>query len=61
MLIIKNTDFILSLYPDGQQAANGDRLYVNRFDKQYMVSFRERNNKNAEHLLITNYPIASDK
>lgn len=57
MLIIKNTDFILGLYPDGLATANGDRLYVNRFDKRYTVSFQDRNDKNAEHLLITNYPI----
>lgn len=57
MLIIKNTDFIRGLYPDGLATANGDRLYVNRFDKHYTVSFQDRNDKNAEHLLITNYPI----
>lgn len=57
MLIIKNTDFILGLYPDGLATANGGRLYVNRFDKHYTVSFQDRNDKNAEHLLITNYPI----
>ncbi|MGN0132390.1 MAG: DNA adenine methylase [Lachnospiraceae bacterium] len=57
MLIIKNTDFILGLYPDGLATANGKRLYVNRFDKRYTVSFQDRNDKNAEHLLITNYPI----
>ncbi|WP_461206856.1 DNA adenine methylase [Clostridium sp. DL1XJH146] len=57
MLIIKNTDYILSLYPDGQLTANGDRLYINKFAKKYVVSFQDRNDKNAEHLLITNYSI----
>lgn len=46
MLIIKNTDFIYELYKD---------FYIKTFDKKYMVSFQNRNDKNAEHLLITNY------
>lgn len=57
MLIIKNTDYILNLYPDGMQTAGGRRLYVNRFDKKYFVSFQDRNDKHAEHLMITNYMI----
>lgn len=57
MLIIKDTDFIRGLYPAGCQTANGDALYVSRFDKKYVVSFQDRNDKDAEHLLITNYPI----
>lgn len=57
MLIIKNTDFILSLYPPETKCANGDKLQLHRFDKKYFVSFQDRNNKNAEHLLITNYKI----
>lgn len=57
MLIIKNTDFIRSLYPAGQKTANGKKLYVGKFDKKYVVSFQDRNDKDAEHLLITNYPI----
>ena len=27
------------------------------FDKKYFVSFQDRNDKNAQHLLITNYKI----
>ncbi len=57
MLIIKNTDFILSLYPPGTPCANGQILELHKFDKKYFVSFQDRNNKEAEHLLITNYPI----
>ena len=57
MLIIKNTEYILSLYPDGAETYNGGKLYINKFDKKYVVSFQDRNDKNAEHLLITNYPI----
>jgi len=48
MLIIKNTDFILSLYEN-------KGLNIRVFDKTYLVSFMNRNEKQAEHLLITNY------
>lgn len=57
MLIIKNTDFIRSLYPVNQETANGNKVYVGKFDKKYVVSFQDRNDKDVEHLLITNYPI----
>lgn len=57
MLIIKNTDFIRGLYPVGERTANGKQLYVSVFDKRYVVSFQDRNDKDVEHLLITNYPI----
>lgn len=57
MLIIKNTDFIRELYPAAHKTANGKQLYVGKFDKKYVVSFQDRNDKDAEHLLITNYPI----
>ena len=57
MLIIKNTDFILSLYPEGTKCANKQTLQLHKFDKKYFVSFQDRNDKNAEHLLITNYDI----
>lgn len=55
MLVIKNTDYIQSLYPAGQVSANGGQIEVHQFDKKYLVSFRERNDKNAQHLIITNY------
>jgi DNA adenine methylase len=48
MLIIKNTDFIFDLY-------NHPDIKVSTFDKTYLVSFMNRNDKNVEHLLITNY------
>lgn len=48
MMVIKNTDFIWSLYAD-------KGLKIGTFDKTYLVSFMNRNDKNAEHLLITNY------
>lgn len=50
MLIIKNTDFIYDLYKE-----NG--FYIKSFDKKYLVSFQNRNNKKAEHLIITNYKV----
>lgn len=48
MLIIKNTPFIYSLY-------DNDRLTIKSFDKKYKVSFMNRNDKNAQHLIIMNY------
>lgn len=48
MLIIKNTDFIYNLY-------NSKEFKIRTFDKKYLVSFQNRNDKDAEHLLITNY------
>nr|WP_294794395.1 DNA adenine methylase [uncultured Mucilaginibacter sp.] len=48
MMIIKNTDFIFELYKERG-------LNIQSFDKTYLVSFMNRNDKNVEHLLITNY------
>ncbi|SHI48987.1 DNA adenine methylase [Cruoricaptor ignavus] len=48
MMIIKNTDFIFGLY-------DKKGLNIQSFDKTYLVSFMNRNDKNVEHLLITNY------
>ena len=48
MMIIKNTDFILNLY-------NKKKLNIEIFDKTYLVSFMNRNNKKTKHLLIKNY------
>ena len=48
MMIIKNTDFILDLYTH-------PKVNISTFDKKYLVSFMNRNNKDVEHLLITNY------
>ncbi len=52
MLVIKNTDYILDLY----SKANLD---IQSFNKKYLVSFQNRNDKNAEHLIIRNYNICS--
>lgn len=48
LLVIKNTPFIQALY-----AHQG--LQIRSFEKKYMVSFQDRNRRDAEHLLITNY------
>lgn len=48
MLIIKNTEFINALY-------NREGINISSFEKKYQVSFMNRNNKTAEHLLIKNY------
>ena len=55
MVVIKNTDFIASLYPEGTLCKNGNKLEVLKFDKKYAVSFMNRNDKKCEHLLIKNY------
>ena len=48
MMIIKNTDFIYSLY-------NQPGISIKTFDKEYLVSFMNRNDKKVTHLMITNY------
>ncbi|GAC1390411.1 MAG: DNA adenine methylase [Ktedonobacteraceae bacterium] len=48
MLVIKNTEAIFSLY-------NQKGLNIKTFNKKYLVSFQDRNNKDAEHLVITNF------
>ena len=48
MLVIKHTPAIFTLY---------DRagLTMRSFEKTYLVSFQDRNERGAEHLIITNY------
>lgn len=48
MLVIKNTAAIRRLYGDAG-------LRITAFEKKYLVSFQDRNDRNAEHLIITNY------
>ena len=48
MLVIKRTRAICDIY---QQPG----ISIRSFDKKYMVSFQDRNNREAEHLIITNY------
>ena len=49
ILVIKNTDFIRNLYEDC--------FTVLSFDKQYSYNIRSRNDREAEHLIITNLPV----
>ncbi len=48
MLVIKNTEFNYNLY-------NRPGINIRSFDKKYLVSFMNRNDKKVTHLLITNY------
>ena len=48
MVVIKNTDFIFDLY-------NKKGINISSFDKKYLISFQNRNDKKAEHLIVTNY------
>ncbi len=48
ILIIKNTDFIYSLY-DGS-------FNILCFNKTYTYNIRSRNDRSAEHLIVTNFP-----
>lgn len=49
ILIIKNTDFIYSLYEN--------HFNILCFDKTYTYNVRSRNERNVEHLIITNVPL----
>lgn len=48
LLVVKSTDFIENLY-------EREGWYKARFDKSYSVNFNNRNNRDAEHLIVTNY------
>lgn len=48
MMIIKRTPFIEKLYKHSS-------LRIESFEKKYLVSFMNRNDKAAEHLIISNY------
>lgn len=49
IMVIKNTDFIYSLYEGDFQIFN--------FDKTYVYNVRSRNDRQTEHLIITNIPV----
>lgn len=49
ILVIKNTEFIHSLYKDS--------FNILCFNKRYLYNVKSRNNRDAEHLLITNLSI----
>ena len=46
LLVIKNTEFIYNLYKED--------FSITAFDKTYAYNVRERNERKAEHLIITN-------
>ncbi|WP_216831126.1 DNA adenine methylase [Alkalihalobacterium elongatum] len=48
MLVVKNTDFIFDLY-------NQPGVQIIGFNKEYSVSFMDRNERKVEHILIKNY------
>jgi DNA adenine methylase len=49
MLVLKSTEFILSLY-------SKNNLNLQSFDKTYMYTIKERNIRDVTHVMITNYP-----
>lgn len=49
ILVIKNTPFIRSLYEEDFNTLS--------FDKQYTYNVRSRNDRDTEHLIITNLPV----
>lgn len=49
ILVIENTDFIYSLYKD--------KFNILSFNNRYTYNVRSRNERSAEHLLITNLPV----
>ncbi|MFD1400098.1 DNA adenine methylase [Lacticaseibacillus suilingensis] len=57
MLVIKNTPLIAALYEAGTATANGQQVFLHAFDKSYLVNFKNRNAKDVEHLVITNYQL----
>ncbi len=48
MLVIKNTPAILARYDRSD-------LNISTFEKKYLVSFQDRNDRNVKHLIITNF------
>ena len=49
MVVIKETDFIRGIY-------TRPGVFIESYDKTYMVSFKDRNDREVNHLIITNYP-----
>ena len=47
MLVIRDTPYIRSLYEKD--------FRIREYDKNYLVSFKNRNKRNVNHLMITNY------
>lgn len=51
LAIIKKTDFIYNLY------SSSDNIRISEFNKSYRVNFKNRNDKQVTHLLISNYDL----
>lgn len=50
LMVVKSTEFIEELYEQ-------DGWYKSRFDKSYSVNFKNRNDQEVKHLIITNYQL----
>lgn len=55
MVVIKKTEFIERLY------SQYDNFYINTFSKLYGINFHNRNKREVEHLIITNYEIKENQ
>lgn len=55
MVVIKKTEFIDRLY------SQYDNFYINTFSKLYGINFHNRNKREVEHLIITNYEIKENQ
>ena len=52
LMVIKKSDFVMDLY------STIPGVYIQMFNKRYMVSFQNRNSKKAKHMIISNYPLS---
>jgi DNA adenine methylase len=55
LMVIKDSELISSLYKNGHKTKLGKKIVIEKFNKNYMVSFKNRNKKETVHLLIKNY------
>lgn len=60
MLVIKDTKLINDIYVPGTFCANGGTVHLTKFDKVYSVNFKNRNNRETNHLIITNYSLKNN-
>jgi len=59
MMVIKNTDLIYNLYSSPKAQSAG--ITIDAFDKNYAVSFMNRNDQAVKHLIIMNYEPKKEK
>lgn len=55
LMIIKKTDFIYDLYK--KQQGKNSKIKIDQYGKNYSYNVRGRNEREATHLLITNYDL----